>query len=96
MPHHRNMVRTQCHVLESRGGQRGAAGAHRAALTRSRAGGRTAGGDAAADWVLVVCGYDAAVLDALSGSALVNLGTAPGAVHGCFALSLSATPADMR
>jgi hypothetical protein len=46
------------------------------------------GGDQAADWVLVVCGYDAA--------ALVALGARPGPVCGWFALSLSATPDDMR
>ena len=56
---------------------------------------------AAADWVLVVCGYDAAALDswaqtAVSDGALVALGARPGQVRGRYALSLSATPDDMR
>lgn len=139
MPHHRHMVRTQCHVLESRGtsvarqaltvrlspasgqadalqaalaarmaawvGQPGLAGAHllrhqtpAIAQTTEQ---KIRGGDQAADWVLVVTGYEAAALDALasgelSEAALVTLGAAPGPVHGRFALSLSATPADMR
>ena len=139
MPHHRNMVRTQCHVLESRGtsvarqaltvrlspasgqegalqaalaariaewvGQPGLAGGHllrhetpAIAQTTEQ---KIRGGDQAADWVLVVCGYEATALDALaaeelSAAALVTLGAAPDAVHGRFALSLSATPADMR
>jgi hypothetical protein len=139
MPHHRNMVRSQCHVLASRG-----AGVARQALTLrlSPASGRAAelqaslaarmagwaalpglagahllrhqppaiaqtteqkirGGDQAADWVLVVCGYDAAALDALAQTALaepalIALGARPGQVRERFALSLSATPADMR
>ena len=139
MPHHRHMVRTQCHVLESRGavvarqaltlrlspadgraaelqaalaarmadwvGQPGLAGAHllrhetpAIAQTTEQ---KIRGGDQAADWVLVVCGYDAAALDALaqtalSEAALLQLGARPGSVCGRFALSLSATPADMR
>jgi hypothetical protein len=49
----------------------------------------------------VVCGYDAAALEtwaqtAVSESALVALGARPGQVRGRYALSLSATPADMR
>lgn len=139
MPHHRNMVRTQCHVLESRGTsvarqvltvrlspadgraaelqaalaahmagwvvQPGLAGAHllrhqtpAIAQTTEQ---KIRGGDQAADWVLVVCGYDAAALDALAQSALseaalVLLGARPGLVCGRFALSLSATPDDVR
>lgn len=139
MPHHRHMVRTQCHVLESRGavvarqaltlrlspadgraaelqaalaarmadwvGQPGLAGAHllrhqtpAIAQTTEQ---KIRGGDQAADWVLVVCAYDAAALDALaqtalSEAALLQLGARPGPVCGRFALSLSATPADMR
>ena len=51
--------------------------------------------------MLVVCGYDAAALDALaaaelSEAALVKLGAEREPVHGRFALSLSATPADIR
>jgi hypothetical protein len=139
MPHHRHMVRTQCHVLESRGvgvarqaltlrlspsegraaelqaalaarmaewvGQPGLAGAHllrhETPVIAQTTEQKIRGGDQAADRVLVVCGYEAAALDALasselSASALVTLGAAPGAVQGRFALSLSATPADMR
>ena len=59
------------------------------------------GADQAADWVLVVCAYDAAALDALAQSALseaslVSLGARPGPVCGRFALSLSATREDIR
>ena len=139
MPHHRHMVRSQCHVLESRG-----AGVARQALTLrlSPADGRDAGlraalkaqmdglvtqpglagahllrhetpaiaqtteqkirgGDQTADWVLVAIGYEAAALDALaqeawSEAALVALGARPGTVSGRYALSLSATPSDLR
>lgn len=139
MPHHRNMVRSQCQVLASRGAgvarqvltlrlspasgragelqaslaarlpgwaaQPGLAGAHllrhqppAIAQTTEQ---KIRGGDQAADWVLVVCGYDAAALEtwaptAVSESALVALGARPGQVRGRYALSLSATPADMR
>ena len=140
MPHHRHMVRSQCHVLESRG----VAVARQALTLRlSPAGGRKAelqlalkalaadlvplpglagmhllqhqapaiaetteqrirgGADQGADWVLVVCGYEAAVLDALAQGplnedALVALGARPGVVGGRYALSLSGTPGDMR
>jgi hypothetical protein len=132
MPHHRHMVRSQCHVLESRG----AAVARQALTLRlSPEGGRKAelqlalkalaadlvpllqhqapaiaetteqrirgGADQGADWVLVVCGYEAAVLDALAQGplnedALVALGARPGVVGGRYALSLSGTPGDMR
>jgi len=139
MPHHRNMVRTQCHVLESRGSsvarraltvrlspadgraaelqgalaalmaewvaQPGLVGAHLLRHETPAIGQTTEqkirGGDQAADWVLVVCGYEAAALEtlsdgALSDAALVQLGASPGAARGRFALSLSATPDDMR
>lgn len=138
MPHHRHMVRSQCHVLESRG-----AGAARRALTirLSPAPGQEArlrgaiavvageavaapglvgmhllrheappiattreqtirGGDAVADWVLVVLAYDAAALEGLAASqlspeGLVSLGAAPGAQRGAYTLAQSATPIDM-
>lgn len=139
MPHHRNMVRSQCRVLESRGGhvarhaltlrlspaagqderlqaaarafigqivsRPGITGAHLlrhekppiATTTEQQLRG---GGDRFADWVWVVCGYDATVLRALAqqalhADALVTMGAAPGAVCGLQALSYSATPADM-
>ena len=58
------------------------------------------GSDQVADWVFVALGYSAAALDALangelSESSLVALGAAPGPVGGTFALSYSATPADV-
>jgi hypothetical protein len=58
------------------------------------------GADQVAHWVLVVVGYDPAALDALAKTELTDaslaaLGAAPGAVSGRFALSASATPADM-
>jgi hypothetical protein len=58
------------------------------------------GADQVADWVLVVVGYDPAALERLANTeltepSLVALGAAPGAVIGRFALSTSATPADM-
>jgi hypothetical protein len=58
------------------------------------------GSDQVADWVFVALGYDAAALDALanrelSESPLVALGAAPGPVSATFALSYSATPADV-
>jgi len=138
MPHHRNMVRSQCNVLESHGGvtarhaltvrlspasedgeglrqslrpllfdlagRAGLTGAHllrhRAppiALTTEQ---KIRGGDTFADWVLVATGYDAAVVEALAQgelgeAALVAMGAVPGAVHGFFQLSYSATPADV-
>ena len=138
MPHHRHMVRTQCHVLESRGasvarqaltvrlspepGRKselraalkarmdalvmapGVAGLHllqhEAPAIAQTTEQKIRGGDAAADWVLVVCGYDAAVLAGLAQTdmaeaSLTALGARPGTVSGLYALSLSATPADM-
>lgn len=138
MPHHRHMVRTQCHVLESRGASvarqaltvrlspevgraselraalkarmdalvmaPGVAGLHllqhEAPAIAQTTEQKIRGGDAAADWVLVVCGYDAAVLAGLAQTdvaeaSLTALGARPGTVSGLYALSLSATPADM-
>jgi len=58
------------------------------------------GADQVADWVFVAVGYDPAALDALAHgelaeAALVALGAAPSPVCGRFALSCSATPADL-
>ena len=58
------------------------------------------GGDAVADWVLVVVGYEAAALETLaqtelSEASLVARGAAPGTFSGRYALSYSAIPADM-
>jgi len=62
---------------------------------------RIRGHDQEADWVLVVHGYDASVLEALAASeleaeSLARIGAAPGAVSGLYTLSHSATPADLE
>jgi hypothetical protein len=138
MPHHRNMVRSQCRVVASHGG---AVAAHAltlrfsAAPSRERdirahfdALGRSATSqpglvgmhllahedpalaptteqriralaDRAADRVLVVHGYDAAILrsllDSSLGSALRDLGVDAGYAAGLYRLSHSATPVDV-
>jgi hypothetical protein len=138
MPHHSNMIRSQCRVLESRGGaiarhaltirlspaagagdalrdaiatlapevamQPGLAGMHllrhetpNIPPTREQA--IRSNSDRVADWVLVVCAYDAAVLEKLAGSqlsdsGLVAIGAAAGAERALYTLSQSATPAD--
>ena len=56
--------------------------------------------DRTADWVLVACGYEADALRALSerelsSESLVEMGAAPGAERGLYALSCSATPPDV-
>ena len=56
------------------------------------------GGDAQADWVLLVCGYDADALDALPElreENVVSQGIAPGAVHGLYRLAYALTPKDL-
>ena len=55
------------------------------------------GGDADADWILVVTAYEAAALEspALAEDALRALGAAAGTVRGTYQLSHSATPADV-
>jgi len=62
---------------------------------------RIRGHDQEADWVLVVNGYDAGVLDAMAAAeldpqSLVGIGAMPGAVSGLYTLSHSATPADIQ
>ena len=91
-------------LLADLAGRAGLAGAH---LLRHRAPPiaqtteqKIRGGDSVADWVLVATGYDAAVVEALAQgelgeAALVAMGAAPGAVHGFFQLSYSATPMDV-
>ena len=139
MPHHRNMVRTQCRVLETRGGtvarhtlttrlspaagaeeplrralksligqlaaRAGFTGAHllkherpAIAITTEQ---RIRGHDQEADWVLVVNGYDASVLDAVAASeldphSLAGIGAMPGALSGLYTLSHCTTPADIQ
>ncbi|HEX8666037.1 MAG TPA: hypothetical protein VF744_18640 [Beijerinckiaceae bacterium] len=138
MPHHRNMVRSQCRVLESGGG-----GLARFMLTlrlspaAGRAGGlhdrlkalvmrlpalpgltgahllrtetpaapatteqKIRGGDAVADWILLVSGYDSSVLETLSGMelgpiALEQAGALPSATASVFRLSYSVTANDL-
>ena len=140
MPHHRNMVRSQCHRLESHGS---ALARHAAVFRLSPAAGRDAalraalrqliealpggpgitgahllrhetpaiamtteqkirGGDRTADWVLIVCGYDAATLRALAQdagafgpSALQAAGASVSEFTGLYVLSLSALPGDL-
>ncbi len=137
MPQHRNMVRCQCRVLESRGGvvaQRAVTvamslphddGAWRASLREliealvARPGvvgahllrheppaiGTTAeerirGGDRVADAILVVCGYDASVMDEVAATVLAAESLAARgvtAVQSCtrFVLSHAAMPEDV-
>ena len=57
------------------------------------------GGDAAADWIVVVTGYDLAALDALlvgelGDAALAVAGAAPATQRGRYALSASGVPGD--
>ena len=139
MPQHRNMIRSQCRVLESSGispaqnaltirlspasgrdqelraairrmskhipFEPGFAGLH---LLRHETPSIPAteeqkirgNGDRTADWVLVVCGYQADALSALSerelsSESLVEMGAAPGAERGFYRLSCSATPFDI-
>lgn len=138
MPHHRNMVRSQCRLLESAGGvvarhvltvrlapapggegklrlavrtiaatlvdRPGCVGAHLLQhepppipLTAEQ---KMRGGDRAANWVLIVNGYDAAALQALTASelsidALLQHGAAADCIAGLYTLSFSATPEDV-
>jgi hypothetical protein len=139
MLHHRNMVRSQCRVVDSQGGavarhaltvrlspragsggaglrcglqalisdlpaRAGLGGAHLlvheappiAATTEQK----IRGGDAFADWVLLVMGYDLDVVDALARhelaeASLVTLGATPGSTAGLYTLAYSATPTDV-
>jgi len=138
-PDHRNMVRSQCSVLESCGintarnaltvrlspasgqdeklrtgirlmsekipHQAGFAGLHLlrhetpslAATEEQKIRGNA---DRTADWVLIACGYEVDALRALSdgelsNESLVEMGAAPGAERGLYALSCSATPFDV-
>jgi hypothetical protein len=139
MPDHRNMVRSQCRVLESCGInparnaltvrlspasgrsqqlraairrvaehialQPGFAGVHLlrhetpsiAATEEQKIRGNA---DRTADWVLVVCGYDADALRELperelSNESLVEMGATSSVERGLYALSCSATPLDI-
>lgn len=132
MPHHRNMVRSQCRVLDSFGGglggslltvrlspqagreddtrralreilsrvpqQMGITGGHllrtdtpQVAQTTEQ---KIRGGDAAADWIVILCGYDARAVLNLAADKLGSL--ADGARHDLFRLSYAATPGDFQ
>lgn len=137
MPHHRNMVRSQCRVLESFGSAAagflatlrlspkdnrdealrnhlqqalsqlpampGIVGGH-LLRTDTPAGQQTQeqkirGGDAAADWIVLVAGYDQAVLRSLLSErfgprTLVDAG--PELNASMFRLSFTMTPADLK
>ena len=138
MPHHRNMVRSQCRVLESKGG---ALSGHALTVRLAPAQGRDAelrsslrelahalatrpgasaghllqtetpqmaatteqkirGGDKAADWIFIACGYDSAVLQSLAAielgeEGLQGHGARPGAIRGLYTLSHANTPGDV-
>jgi hypothetical protein len=133
MPHHRNMVRSQCRVLDSYGGGFGGSlltlrfspeasqgDSVRRALqellrkvpnevgltsghllrTDTPAAAQTTeqkirGGDAAADWIVIVSGYDARALEDLAAGPLAKLNI--GEVRrDLFRLSYSATPQDFQ
>jgi hypothetical protein len=62
---------------------------------------RMRGGDAIADWVLLVHGYDAEAVAQVSrgelgAAALVERGAAPGTVAGVYRLDFALTKADLR
>jgi hypothetical protein len=139
MPHHLNMVRSQCRVAESHGGgvaasmatirlspepgreadfrsalagalrelawQSGLTGAHllmtdtpeTAAPTTEQ---RIRGADAAADWIVLLSGYDpdtveATVASRFSASALRSMGTQPRVITGFYRLGFTMTPQDV-
>lgn len=138
MPHHRNMVRSQCRVLDSHGGgiarammtvrvspaegkadvlrahlqvalselpiRPGITGAHllqtqtpAAAATTEQ---RIRGGDAVADWIVLVSGYDAAAIQNAAAStfntgSLDDAGAAPTATVGFYDLSFAMAKSDL-
>ncbi|MBN8981460.1 MAG: hypothetical protein J0I29_09340 [Rhizobiales bacterium] len=139
MPHHRNMVRSQCHIAESYGGgigrammtlrlspEKGAEDSLRQHLTSVLSGlparpgltgahllftqtpniaqtneQRIRGGDAVADWIVLVSGYDADAIAAiveseLGADRLNEAGAAPVAIYSHFNLAYAMTPGDIR
>jgi hypothetical protein len=140
MPHHRNMVRSQCRIAASHGvgignammtlrlsPASGKADALRATLDRVLSAaaslpGITAahllqthtpdapptqeqrirgGADAAADWVVLVTGYDAEAIerftaDALGNDALAAAGAQPGRIAALYTLRYTLTATDMQ
>ncbi|MEW6769289.1 MAG: hypothetical protein AB1342_14785 [Pseudomonadota bacterium] len=139
MPHHRNMVRSQCRIVESYGGgigcalttlrlspQKGAkdslrqhlksvlsdlparpglTGAHllhtqtpNIEMTNEQ---KIRGGDAVADWIVLVSGYDvdaiAAIVESeLRADRLSESGAAPAPMYSHFNLAYTMTPGDIR
>ena len=138
MPHHLNMVRSQCRVAASFGGgvatslatvrlspeagkeaglksvltemlsnfvsRPGLTGAHILFTDTPETASRTMeqkirGGDGAADWILLLSGYDPAVLQSVvdnqfSSSALHRLGAQEGSTTGRYQLAFTMTPMD--
>ncbi|EKS38661.1 hypothetical protein [Afipia clevelandensis] len=138
MPHHRNMVRSQCRVIASHGGGIGGAmltlrlspqpaqasalsahlrdvvarlpekgsftGAHLLHTDTPQAGQteeqRIRGGDAAADWIVLVSGSSSDALQEIAHGLLAPKeleaeGAAPGALPGLFRLKYAMTPQDL-
>lgn len=138
MPHHRNMVRSQCRIAASFGGGiggfamtvrlspqpgrhdtlrqhlhavlpelpalRGITGAHLletdTPTARQTEEQRIRGGDAAADWILLISGYASEILtDLASGDLadppLVAAGALAGCTHGVYRLAYAMTPVDL-
>jgi hypothetical protein len=139
MPHHRNMIRSQCQVIDSHGGglaksmmtlrlspregraetlrgslqdklsmlptRPGITGAHflqtktpEAKLTEEQ---RIRGGDAVADWIVLVSGYDAGELarvgnNELGAAALTDAGAHPSESRAIFDLAYSLTAPDIK
>ena len=138
MPHHRNMIRSQCQIIDSHGGgmarsmmtvrfspkedgaetlqrflkgrlselpnRRGVTGAHLlqtktpdAKPTEEQ---KIRGGDAVADWILLLSGYNAdEVLEVgksqLGSRLLIEAGAMPSASYAMFDLAYTSTPNDL-
>lgn len=138
MPHHRDMVRSQCHVMDSFGGgigrvmltkrvspipghddelrrglvalmkelpeTPGLTGAHLLRTETPRMAQTTEqsirGGDAAADWIILVSGYDAdriADIDAnvMNEATFAAMGAQPSATSGLYRLAYSLSETDL-
>jgi hypothetical protein len=139
MPHHLNMVRSQCRVAESCGGgvaismatvrlspekgresfarsalagalrklvsQPGLTGAHllmtdAPATPTPTTEQRIRGSDAAADWIVLLSGYDpdavgVALAKSFSASSLRSMGASEGSIAGLYSLGLTMTPQDI-
>ena len=139
IPLHKNMIRSQCRVVESLGGgvarsmltlrlspkrgraeslrqhlktifseiqtRPGVTGAHLLHTETPDAGAtqeqKIRGGDAVADWIVLVAAYDPAILSKLAAAELSmgvlgDAGAAPAPLHSFFDLGYTMTPADIR